>query len=227
MAIKGKARRRARSKGVHSPPKPLITPKKVPFPARKDVRHALAVVLGLVVMLGGLRVWQNDVRADALAAYHDTLRRVTTVSDVHLGAEGDTAIDPKAREFTEGKLGGAAFLKLADQWEKDFTKTRDEVRTLKPPKQVNAAEDWLVEGLEGFIGAARLFNVAAQQRQFADLPAQAKLRQKLEDQVQVVILHANEMLTRARGAYQKGTDILDSYLSAWHVSDSQSFGAVR
>jgi hypothetical protein len=219
MAIKGKARRRARSKGVHSPPKPLITPKRIPFLSRRDVRRTLAVVLGLVVMLGGVRVWQNSARADSLGDYLAALKKAEGPYTAHLGAASPTAIDKTVQDFTQAKIGVAALLKLADQWEKDFAKARDNIRALNPPKQTAAAETWMLEGFDGLIAAARLFNVAGQQRQFADLPAQSKVQAKLEDQVQVVLLHANQMLTRARATLQRGLNVLDSYLKSWHVSD--------
>jgi hypothetical protein len=220
MAIKGKSRRRSRAKGVHSPPKPQITSKKVPFLARQDVRRTLAVVLGVLVMLGGLRVWQNAHRADALRDYLTALGKGIAPYTAHLGAESPNALDKNVGEFTSAKVGVPEFLKLAGQWEKDFGAARDNVRKLTPPHQMRSAKTWLLQGFDDLIGAVRLFNVAAQQRAFADLPAQSKVQQKLENQVQVVLQHAGEALTRARSAYQKGLDVLAGYGSSWHISDT-------
>ena len=225
MAIKGKSRRRSRTKGVHAPPKPQITPRKLSPWQRPDLRRGLAVALGLFVLLGGLRVWQNSARADSLRSYIRALKTAEAPYLAHVGNASPTALDKKVRDFTQAQVGVADFKTLVDRWEKDFGEAKTGVSKLVPPGPLRQAQQWILEGLDGFAGVARLLNVAVQQREFADQPAQKALQQKLENQVQVVIQHANEWLGRARAVYQHGVDLINDYRSSWHVTEQVTSGA--
>lgn len=233
MAIKGKSRKRGGgSRRSSVAPKPVVVERKPPFLARRGVKRTTLVVLVVLVVLGALRVWQNVGRSNALKAYDRRLIRAQGLLTTHLDPSAITSMSRNGSDFASGKLTGEQFLALAKQWETDFTQVKTDVSKLKGPKQLGDAQKLIAQGIDGYVGVARLYQVAAQQRQLADAtdakakatkdPAFKKIleeRAKAErDQVQVLILHADEARRRANEVYDLGKAKLDALKEEWGIS---------
>lgn len=217
MAIKGKTRKKSRQKAPALPPKPQIGVRKLNLLQRPGIRRAMVVVLGLAVILGGLRVWQNTARADDLRAYDRALKRAQALLLEHLSPESPTYLEKNVQDFTTKQLGSKQFKDLTQRWENDFRKAKQEVQKLKPPAQLVRAQQELVEGLEAYVGVARLYQVAALERESADGITDAKTKEKIENQVQVILQHAREWRDRADKIYDLGNRTIDDYKASWHV----------
>lgn len=205
MAIKGKSRKRSRSRTA-LPPKPAVGARKTPLPMRKDVKRAAVIVLAVLSLLGGLRVWQNVSRSDGLRDYDTKLTRAQEPLFRHLREDAPSNLKKSVDDFTAGRLGGQPFITLADQWEKDFRRAEDLVKKLKPPnKVVEEAQKLIALGLDGYVGLARLYNVAGQVKMLAEAEKDAKKKQQLDNQVQVILQHAQEWQTqRVDEVYRAG-----------------------
>ena len=205
MAIKGKSRKRSRPR-TSLPPKPAVGARKTPLPMRKDVKRAAVIVLAVLSLLGGLRVWQNVSRSDALRAYDTKLTGAQEPLFRHLRQDAPTNFEKSIQDFTGGTLGGQPFIALADQWEKDFKSSQDRVKKLKAPnKVVEEAQNLIAVGLDGYVGLARLYNVAGQVKLLAEAEKDAKKKTELNNKVQVILQHAQEWRTqRVDEVYKAG-----------------------
>lgn len=218
MAIKTKSRRK---KGRRGPPKghggapaPKPRPKPVPLSQRPWVRRALVGVVALTVVSIGLRAWQNAARAHSLRLYLDRLTAAQAPAIAHLTPSSQTYLETTARNFIEGKTASGPFQKIAEVWEEQFRAARDNVKALRPPPQLGQAHRLLVAGLDQYVGVARLYNLAAQQRTVAARQARAAA-DAFEDKVQVTLQHAGEWVERAGEVYSQGGLILERYKRAW------------
>ncbi len=231
MAIKGKSRSKGKGRGGAGAPRPVIVERKPPLLARRKVRWGLLVIVVLAVVLGGLRMRQNDNRSDGLRAYSRALVRAQGLMTAHFSQEGLTHLGKNATEFGAGRLDGKRFQELATLWQKDFRESQEAVSKLKPPAQAEEAQVLIIRGIEGYVGVARLYSVAAQQRLNAD--ALGKLAnseknagrkeqigaevQKATDMVQVLLQHASESRARADQVFTMGTTKLDALKREWTV----------
>jgi hypothetical protein len=232
MAIKGKSKKRGGAgRRAAVAPKPVVVERRPPFLARPAVKRTMLVVLIVAVVLGGLRVWQNMGRANALKTYDRRLTRAQGLLTTHVDPSTITSISRNSSDFASGKLTAKQFLDLAKQWEADFNTTKTDIAKLKGPSQLGDAQALIVQGVDGYIGMARLYQVAAQQQQMADATAAAaktvkdaaarktlEARAKAErDQVQVLMLHADEARRRADAIYDLGTAKLNALKREWGV----------
>lgn len=193
MAIKGKSRKRSRPKAPPRPPRPAIGARKTPLPFRRDVKRAVVIVLAIASLLGGLRVWQNVSRADALKQFNRKLAQAQTSFIQHFSPDAPASFDKNIQAFTAGQIGGGAMIALATLWEQDFRAAEDKVAKLKAPNKV--AEDSRVliqQGIDGYVGVVRLFNLAGQVSQIAAVEKDPKQKQLLNDKVKVLMQHADE-----------------------------------
>jgi hypothetical protein len=223
VAIKGKSRKRARSRGPALPPKPAVGARKTPLPMRRDVKRALVIGLAVLALLGGLRVWQNDARHDALDAYRHKLFPAEQPWFKHLQQDDPSNFDTNIQAFTQGRIGGSAIVALADLWEKDFRTAEDRVKRLHPPNKVAAdAQVLIVLGLDSYVGLARLYNVAGQVKLLADAEKDPKQKTELNNKVQVIIQHASEWRTdRADKVFEAGAKKLNDLLLRYRVIQPQ------
>jgi hypothetical protein len=231
MAIKGKSKSRGGKGRSVSAPRPVIGERKPKLTARKGVRRGVVIALAVMALLGALRVWQNVGRSGDLKAYDRALRRAQGPLTQHFEQTSLTSWPNNIKEFTDGKLDPKRFKELAALWEKDFKAAKDAVAKLKPPKQLGDGQDLIVQGIEGYIGMTRLYQVAATQREIADdeqslakatkdaaqkkkIEEQAK---KAEDQVQVILIQIGEWQTRSDALYKHGVDKLDALKKEWGI----------
>lgn len=161
MAIKGRTRRRARGGGAGAP-KPAVRPRPVPLWRRRGVRWATAGLLLVAAALGGLRVWQNTSRASALRAYDEALQRAQGSLLQHFAPEALTSILDTPDRFTGGEVPPGEMRDLARRWESDFATARDRVRELEPPAELATAQELIAEGIDMYVGVARLYAAAAE-----------------------------------------------------------------
>ncbi len=230
MAIKGKSKSRG-GKARSSAPRPVITERKPPFLARKSVRIAIVAVFGVAAILGALRVWQNKGRSNDLRAYDRALTRSQALIVTHFEEGSLTGFRTSIQEFKDGKLDPKRFRDLAALWEKDFRASKESVAKLKPPKQLGNAQELVVQGIDAYVGIARMYQMAATQREIATesqnvakaekdaaqkkkLEAQAK---KDADQVQVILLQVGEWQTRADALYSLGIKRITELKVEWGV----------
>lgn len=231
MAIKGKSKSRGGKARARSAPKPVISERKPPVLARKGVRLGLVIALVVLAVLGGLRVWENLVRSSKLKKYDRALTRSQALLATHLAPDSLTSMDTNVKEFTEGKVDGKKFSDVATVWEKDFRSAKDTVAKLKPLKQLKEAQPLILQGIDGYIGIARLYQVAGTQKQIAtdslnlakaskDAAEKKKLdalAKKDADQVQVILLHAKEWRGRADAIYNLGTGKVEALKVEWNI----------
>lgn len=181
---------------------------------RSWARRTLFVIVALTVVAFGLRAWQNAARAHSLRVYLDRLTVAQAPAVAHLTPASQTYLETTARAFIEGKTESGPFRKIAEVWEEQFRQARDNVTALRPPPQLRQAHRLLVAGLDQYVGVARLYNLAAQERQVA--AAQAKpAADAFEDKVQVTLQHASEWVERAGEIYSEGGLIVERYKRAW------------
>lgn len=214
MAIKSKRRRRAKNRNAPKAPVPKPAAKSEPFLQRPSVRRAVVVALSVATILGGLRVWQNTSRADALRAYGRALRLAQAPAVPHLTPGTRTYLDTEARDFSDLKTPFGAFKTTAEVWEQDFKAAKESVALLDPPERLRAAQDDIVQGLDMYAGVARLYHLAAQQRETA-AGLSGAARQKVEDKVQVTLQHAREWANRAAAVYSLGGAALEALEEEW------------
>lgn len=208
MAIKGKNRPKQRGQAL--PPRPAIPTRKTPLGLRRDVKYAAVITLAVLAMLGGLRVWQNISRSDAVREFNADLIAAQEPLLGHLRQDSLTNVQTSLEQFQQGKMPGKQFLDLSAIWETDFEKAKGNVDKLKPPNDVARESQLLiVEGLDGYIGVARLYNVAAQLKQNAEAEKDAAKKKLWDDKVQVMLQHALEFRQRADRVYTIGQGKFD------------------
>jgi hypothetical protein len=205
VAIKGKSRKRSKARAPALPPRPTISARRTPLPVRRDVKRAAVIVLALVSLLGGLRLWQNISRSDALRTYDVALRRAQGPLLSHFEPNSLTNVQQVVQGFTQGQVTADQLKGAADLWEKDFKTTVDNIRKLKPPNDVaRDAQEAMAQGIDGYVGVARMYNVAAQVKKLSETTRDATQKQALDGQVQVILQHATEWTERANKVYDLG-----------------------
>ncbi len=171
------------------------------------------VLLSLGTLLGGVRVWVNASRSDDLRAYLRRLNSATAPLAAALDPASKGSIDEQVGSFTKGKLVSRVFRTLSDQWEKDFRAVKERVAALTPPAEVAPAHRTFLEGIDMYIGAVRLYNLAGQQRELA---AQQKAAAgAIEEKVQVTLQHAGEWLSRAGRVTSLGGGQIQEFQREW------------
>jgi hypothetical protein len=224
VAIKGKSRKRSRPKAPPRPPRPAIGARKTPLAFRRDVKRAVVIVLAIASLLGGLRVWQNVSRADALKLFNRKLAQAQTSFIQHFAPDAPASFDKNIQAFTAGQIGGGVMIALATLWEKDFRATEDKVAKLKAPNKV--AEDarvLIMQGIDGYVGVVRLFNLAGQVSQIAAVEKDPKQKLLLNDKVKVLMQHADEWRKqRADKIYTLGAQKLSELNIEYGIEKPQS-----
>ena len=206
MAIKGKSRKgRSKARAPAQGPRPTMTVRRTPVPLRRDVKRAVVIALTIASLVGGLRVWENVSRSDSLRAFNRKLSAAEQGLIKHLLQTSPTNVDQNVDGFTKGTVSVAQFDALTKTWETDFTASEDKLKKLKAPNQVAAdALKIMIEGIDGYVGFARLYNVAAQIRSVEDGTKDPKVKKAIEDRVLVVLQHAKEWRDRADRVYTIG-----------------------
>lgn len=205
MAIKGKSRKRSKARAAALPPRPTVSQRRTPLGLRRDVKRAAVVVLALLSLFGGLRLWQNISRSDALRAYDVKLRAAQAPLLSHFDPNSLTNLETTVQGFTQGQVTADQFKGAAELWEKDFQATADNIRKLKAPNKVaQDAQEALALGIDGYVGVARLYNVAAQVKKVSEGTRDAAEKQALDGQVQVLLQHATEWRSRSDKTYDLG-----------------------
>ncbi|HVL91328.1 MAG TPA: hypothetical protein VM841_13945, partial [Actinomycetota bacterium] len=172
------------------------------------------VVLSVLTILGGLRVWQNVWRAEALRGYVAALRTAQEPAVPHLTPGTRTYLDTSARDFADLKTPFVAFRTLAEVWEQDFKAAKDRVSDVVPPAELLPAHADLIQGLDMYAGVARLYHLASQQREIgAGLSGDA--RAAVEEKVQVTLQHAREWANRAAAVYSLGGAAIEALELEW------------
>lgn len=216
MAIKGKKRPRPRGQAL--PPRPTVPARRTPLGQRRSVKRALVIVLSLLSLLGGLRVWQNVSRSDAVREFNKKLISAQEPLINHLRPESFTNVQTNLDAFTKGQVSGKQFLDLSALWETDFGKAKDAMDALKAPNEVaKQTQELMVEGLDGYVGVARLYNVAAQLKQNAEAEKDVAKKKLWDDKVQVVLQHALEWRQRADRVYTIGQTMFDDLKDRYGV----------
>lgn len=225
MAIKGK--KRTRPRGAALPPRPVVSARKTPLGRRRDVKRGLVVVLAVLAMLGGLRVWQNDSRADAVRGFNVKLIAAQEPLIKHLIDTAPTSLPKNIEGFKQNTVTGKQFFDLATVWEADFRKAKEAVDALKAPNTVaEEAKKLLVQGLDGYVGIARLYNLAALMKQTAEGEKDPARKKVWEDRAQVLVsIHADEMRQRADAVYTIGQGMFDDLKARYGVEPKIETGS--
>jgi hypothetical protein len=216
LAIKGKKRPRPRGQAL--PPRPTVPARRTPFGQRREVKRALVIVLSILSLLGGLRVWQNVSRSDSVREFNRKLLSAQEPLIMHLRQDSLTNVQTNLDQFQKGQLEGKKFLDLSALWEADFDKANKAVDALDAPNEVSGnAQELIVEGLDGYIGVARLYNVTAQLKQNAEVETDAAKKKLWEDKIQVLLQHALEWRQRADRVYAIGQTMFDDLKDRYGV----------
>ena len=223
MAIKGKSRKRSKSKAPALPPRPAYTVRKTPIVLRRDVKRAAVIVLAILAFLGGTRVWVNVSRSDSLRDYDKKLTTAQTQFIQYFSPQVQANVDTNLQNFQQGKLAAAMFLSQAQTWQKDFTAAATAVGKLKPPnKVVREAQFLLQQGIAGYARVAGLWQIAAQLKQSADATKDKTIKQAYIDKEQSVLLQADD--ARRQGAdlfYSRGAKQLTDLNIEWGLQKPQ------
>lgn len=224
MAIKGKSRKRSKPKGTALPPRPAVGARKTPLPLRREVKRAAVIVLAVLALLGGLRVWQNVSRAEALKRFNVRMSAAQGSLIKHFAPEAPAAFDKNITAFTQGTIGGGPMIALAELWEKDFRASKAAVEKTKAPNVVATDAKFLIEqGIDGYIGVVRLYNLAGQVRLLSDVEKDAKQKQLLRDKVQVILVQADEWRKqRADVLYTRGAKLLSDLNVRYGIEQAPS-----
>jgi hypothetical protein len=184
--------------------------RKTPLPFRRDVKRVVVAVLAILAFLGGLRVWQNVSRADALKKFNVKMADAQRPLIRHFAPDAAASFDKNVTAFTQGQLGGAGIIALAELWEKDFRSAKTAADKIKAPNKVAEDAKFLIlQGIDGYVGVARLYNLAGQVRLLSDAEKDAKQKQLLQDKVQVILTQAEEWRKqRADIVYTRGAKLL-------------------
>jgi hypothetical protein len=224
VAIKGKSRKRSKSRAPALPPRPAITSRKTPLVMRRDVKRAVVIVLAVLAFLGGLRVWQNVSRTHSLRKYDQKLTTAQGQFIQHFSPNVPTNVDQNLQNFQQGKVSAAAFLAVTSIWDKDFTASATAVGKLKTPNKVVAQAQFLIQqGIDGYARVARMWNFAAQIKQLGDATKDATIKKTLNDRLQVVLLEADD--ARRQGAdklYSEGAKQLTDLNVEWGLQKKQA-----
>ena len=217
MAIKGKRRPRARAPA--RPPRPTVSARRTPLAMRKDVKRAAVIVLSVLAMLGGLRVWQNVSRSDAVRDFNVKLLTAQEPLLSHLREGSLTSLPQNLEGFKNGTVTGKQFFDLSTRWETDFRKAKDSVEALKAPNKVaEEAKTLIAQGLDGYVGIARLYNVAAQLKQNAEATKVAAEKAKWEEKAKLIVeIHADEWRQRSDAVYTVGQTMFDDLKDRYGV----------
>lgn len=217
MAIKGRARKRSGGKGPALAPRAQTAPRRTPPWRRPWVRRSVAAALAVAAILGGLWVWQNTSHSGALRTYVRDLRQAEAPMLAHLAPDSQTNLADAATQFGKGQITAQQFRDLTSQWEKDFGRSHEAVLALTPPGPLIQANELLAEGIDGYVGVAQLYEVAAIERGLAAAEKDPKQRSKIEDQVQVLLQRAGEWRQRIDAVYEQGKGNLCDLASSWHI----------
>jgi len=224
VAIKGKSRKRSKSKAPALPPRPAYQVRKTPIVLRRDVKRAAIVVLAVLAFLGGIRVWVNVSRSDSLRAYD---RKITTAQGLfvqYFSPNAPASVDTNLQNFQQGKLAAATFLSQAQTWAKDFATSATAVGKLKTPNDVVRDAQFLIQqGISGYARVANLWIVAAQLKQSADATKDKTLKQAYLDKENAVLLQADD--ARRQGAdalYARGAKLLTDLNVKWGLQKKQA-----
>ncbi len=225
MAIKGK--RRPRPRGAALPPRPTLSARRTPLGRRRDVKRGLVIVLAVLAMLGGLRLWQNDSRADAVRVFNGKLIAAQEPLIKHLVDGALTSLPQNEEGFKQGTVTGKQFFDLSTVWEADFRKAKEAVEALKAPNEVaEKAKELMVQGLDGYVGVARLYNIAALLKQDAEAESDPARKRTLEDRAQVLVsIHASEWRQRSDTVYSVGQRMFDDLKDRYGVEPKLETGS--
>ena len=190
---------------------------------RKDVKRAAVILLSVLAFLGGLRVWQNDSRGDAVNDYRRKLGTAEEPFLAHLRQDSPTNFDQAIQAFTAGQIAGITFQQVSETWEKDFTTAVTNIRKLKPPnKRLVEAQNLIALGVDGYVGLARLYNLAGQLRILADAEKDKTQKTALNQKIQVVLQHAQEWRQqRTDEVFKAGAKIFNDLLLEYHLVEPQ------
>jgi hypothetical protein len=178
---------------------------------RRDVKRGVVILLSVLTMLGGLRVWQNVSRSDALREFNVKLITAQEPLLQHLREGSLTSLPQNLEGFKNGTVTGKQFFDLSTRWEADFRTAKEAVDALKAPNEVaDQAKTLIVQGLDGYVGVARLYNVAAQLKQTAEATKDAAEKGKWEEKAKLLVeIHADEWRQRSDAVYTVGQTMLD------------------
>jgi hypothetical protein len=223
LAIKGKSRKRSRPKAPALPPRPTVSSRKTRLVFRRDVKRGVVIVLAVLALLGGLRVWENDSRSSALRTFNQKLALAQSKFLSYFAQSSPASVDQNVSAFTQGTIGGGAFITLADLWEKDFTAAEQKVAKLKAPNPLAEEAKFLMQqGINGYVGVVRLYNLAGQLKLVADSEKDAAQKKILNDKIQVLLEHADQWRKqRADILYARGATNLTALNIRYGIEKKQ------
>ena len=224
MAIKGKSRKRSKSRAPALPPKPAYSVRKTPIVLRRDVKRSVVIVLAVLAFLGGIRVWENVSRSDSLRAYDRKIAAAQSQFIQYFSPQAPASVDSNLQNFKQNKLAAATFLSQAQTWQKDFAAAATAIGKLKTPnKTVREAQFLIQAGISEYSRIAGLWTIAAQLKQAADQTADKTIKQKFIDREQSVLLQADDMRTQGSDPlYRRGATLLTNLNVEWGLQKKQS-----
>ncbi|MHB8511519.1 MAG: hypothetical protein ACYDCC_05010 [Actinomycetota bacterium] len=206
-------------------PRLKVDEEPVGFASDPRLRKTLVTILSIGVALGGARVWENQARASSLRAYLKALAKAEQPFTKDIDPNSSQDLLSASRDFGQGKIQTRNFVSMSSRWEQDFRLAKTNVQALKPPAALSSAQTAFENGIEAYVGVARLFNLAGQLR-VVEEAAKRVDQQKIEDKVQVEIQQAQEEETRAEGVYGIGGSTLVALKKAWLGIDTTTLPGV-
>jgi hypothetical protein len=217
----------------HTGPKGTAGRLRVRLLRRRSTRTIAVVLLATVALLGGLRIWQNDSRSDALRAYARGLADVQDRIFERLSPGSLENLFELVEQFRRDQITAARFRAVAESYERDFASTRDAIcpgavpwgesaqhcvrLPLRPPAPLVRANELVARAFDMYAGVARMYAHAATLREAVDAATPAQ-KTRLRDEVTRVLDDALRWRQRADEIYDAGNEQIDALKRGWHVA---------
>lgn len=218
MAIKGKRKPRG---GTGAPrtvaPKPKVEARKPALVRRTWFRRTFVAASALLVLFVTLTVLGRTHRTGALESYDRKLATAQRPFKQSTEAANATGINTVPTKFGEGSAKPKELRDNATIWESNFKKAAENVRALTPPEQLEAANEQIALAMDQYAGLARLYIVAANERDLQNEAKDAALKKKIGDHITLLLSHLLEEKTKADALLTAAQGQIDDLKRAWGV----------
>lgn len=218
MAIKGK--KKPRGGGGPRPgvvaPRPKIDARKPPMIKRPWFKRLFVGSSALLVLFIALTVQGRMHRTNALRAYDRALTKAERPFQQSTEA-GPDAITTVAEGFGAKTVTPKELRADVTKWEENFRTAAQNVRGLKPPKELIEANNTIAASLDAYAAVARLYAVAATQREIALATKDAALGKKLEAALTELLTNITDARTRADGLRQAARTQINELKARWGI----------
>ena len=219
MAIKGKKRCRGGT-GVPRPvaPKPKLDSRKPPLAQRAWFRRTFAGASALLALFVILTVLGRTHRASALRNYDRALLAAERPFKASTDAADAKSVATAPTQFAAGTVKPKDLRLYAKGWETNFTASAAAVRKLEVPSQISAANEQIAGALDAYAGVARLYSVAADEKDLQIAATDKALATKIGAHIVQLLAQITETKNRADTLLSLAQAQIDDLKRHWGVA---------